>query len=99
MLFIVVVLALVMYCGLYLMWEAAQSQLDGTASILRAFNNMLFMPQDLVFVIFRGLVLLAIFYVLADLFLTSAKRVKRRRPITQTLKSTFNEDDSHTHRE
>lgn len=99
MLFIVIVLALIMYCGLYMMWEAAQSQLDGTASILRALNNMLFMPQEAVFVIFRGLILLALFYVIADFFMSSAKRIRRRRPITQTLKYTFNEDDSHTRRE
>ncbi len=72
---------------------------NGTASILRAFSNMLFMPQDSVFVILRGLIVIALCYVIADFLMSSAKRAKRRRPITQTLKSTFNEDDSHTHRE
>lgn len=99
MLFLVVIIAFVLYCGLYLLWESAQSQLDGTASLMRAVTNMLFMPQDIVFVILRGLIVVVFFYVLADFFMSSAKRLKRRRPITQILKYTFKEDDSHTRRE
>jgi uncharacterized metal-binding protein len=82
-----------------LVWEAAQSQLDGTASLLRAVNNMLFMPQEVVFVILRGLIIVAMLYVIADFFMASAKRnARRRRPITQSLKSTFHESNDFTSR-
>ena len=77
MLFVVVILAFVMYCGLYLVWEAAQSRLDGTTAILRAVNNMLFMPQESIFVILRGLIVIALCYVIADFFMSSAKRICR----------------------
>ncbi|MDF2439535.1 MAG: hypothetical protein JWN98_519 [Abditibacteriota bacterium] len=99
MLFVVVIIAFVMYCGLYLLWESAHTQLDGTASILRALSHMLLMPQEAIFVILRGLIILTFLYAIADFVFSSAKRIKRRRPITQVLRATFNEDDSHTRRE
>ena len=100
MLFIVIVVAFIMYAGLYMVWVAAQSRLDNSTTILRAISDMLFMPDHLVFMILRSVIFLALFYVIADFFMNSAKRsLKRRRPETQNLKATFNRDDSHIYRD
>jgi Tfp pilus assembly protein PilO len=100
MLFIVIILAFIFYIGLYLLWMSMQARLDSSTSILRAITEMLFVPDHLVFMILRSLIFLALFYVIADFFLNSAKRgLKRRRSNTQNLKATFNTDDSHIYRD
>jgi hypothetical protein len=100
MLFIVIVLAFIMYAALYMLWAAAQTQLNSSTAILRTITDMLFMPGDLVFMILRSVIFLAFFYVVADFFVNSAKRgLKRRRPETQRLKATFDHDNSHVYRD
>lgn len=101
MLFVVVLIAFVLYTVLYVLWEMAQGRLEGTTMpVLRAVNHALLMPDDLVFVILRGLILLTLFYVVADFFLSSAKRgLKRRRNNEpKALKPTYREDNSHIYR-
>ncbi len=100
MLFIVIILAFIFYIGLYLLWMSMQSRLDSSTSILRTISELLFVPDHEVFMILRSLIFLALFYVIADFFLNSAKRgLKRRRSNTQSLKATFNTDDSHVYRD
>ncbi|PQV62576.1 hypothetical protein B1R32_12814 [Abditibacterium utsteinense] len=69
--------AFIFYVGLYLLWESSQSRLDSTAAILRSINNMLWLPQNTVFTIFRGLLLVAMLYVVGDFIFSAAKRAKR----------------------
>ncbi len=102
MLFVVLLIAFAIYAILYVMWEMAQSHLTvATMPLLRAFNNALFMPGNLVFVIFRGLILLTLFYVIADFLLSSAKRgLKRRQNREQkALVPTYQETNSHIYRD
>jgi uncharacterized metal-binding protein len=102
MLFVVCLIALVIYAVLYVVWEMTQNQVQVTAMpLLRALNNALFMPDNLVFVIFRGLILLTLFYVIADFFLTSAKRGLRRRQNREqkALMPTYRETNSHIYRD
>lgn len=79
MVIVALVGALVFYVGLYLLWESTQVRLDSVEAVLRALNKMMWMPENLVFFIFRGLLLVAILYVVADLLIAAAKRATRRR--------------------
>jgi surface polysaccharide O-acyltransferase-like enzyme len=100
MLFIVIIIAFILYAGLYMLWVAAQTRLDSSTAILKAISDMLFVPDHLVFMILRSVIFLALFYVVADMFMNSAKRtLKRRREPTQNLKATFNTDNSHIYRD
>jgi uncharacterized metal-binding protein len=78
--FIVALLAaFVFYVGLYLLYESTQVRLDSASAVLHALNNMLWLPQNTVFTIFRGLLFIATLYVVGDFLLSAAKRATRRR--------------------
>ncbi len=71
--------AFVFYVGLYLIYESTQVRLDSVDAVLRALNSMLWLPQTTVFVIFRGILLIATLYVVGDFLLSAVKRATRRR--------------------
>lgn len=71
--------AFIFYVGLYLLYESTQTRLDSASAVLHALNNMLWLPQTTVFMIFRGVLLAATFYVIADLVRSAAKRAARKR--------------------
>lgn len=78
--FIVALLgAFLFYVGLYLLYESTQMRLDSANAVLKALNNMLWLPQTTVFTIFRGLLLIATLYVVVDFLVSSAKRATRKR--------------------
>jgi uncharacterized metal-binding protein len=79
MLIIALLGAFFFYVALYLIWESSQSRLDSVAAVLHALNNMMFLPQNVVFTIFRGLLFIAACYVVADMFRSAAKRATRKR--------------------
>ena len=69
--------AFVLYIGLYLFWTVAQTHVSVPTAFVMKFNEMMLMPGETVFVIFRGLILCTAFYVAAD-FVASYLRRKRR---------------------
>jgi len=71
--------AFLFYVGLYLLWESNRVPLDSTAAILRVLNDMLWLPQTTVFVIFRGILLVAMLYIVGDFIFSSARRATRKR--------------------
>ncbi len=71
--------AFIFYVGLYLLWESTQVPLDSVEAVLRAFNSMMWLPQNTVFMIFRGVLLIAVLYVIGDFIFSTAKRATRRR--------------------
>lgn len=78
--FIVALLgAFLFYVGLYLLYESTQMRLDSASAVLHALNNMLWLPQTTVFMIFRGVLMVATFYVVGDFFYSAAKRATRKR--------------------
>ena len=79
MLILVLVGALLFYMALYLLWELSQSRLDTAEHWMRAINSMAVMPDNLVFVILRGLILVVALYVTGDFLMVLAKRTKRKR--------------------
>lgn len=82
--FIVALLAaFVFYVGLYLVYESTQVRLDSVDAVLRALNNMMWLPQTTVFTIFRGLLIIATLYIVGDFLLSTAKRAARKRGETE----------------
>lgn len=78
--FIVALLgAFLFYVGLYLLWESTQVRMDSAQAVLRALNHMLWLPQNTIFVIFRGILLVAVLYVVGDFIFSAAKRATRKR--------------------
>ncbi len=71
--------AFLFYVGLYLLWESSLVPLDSADAVLRALNHMMWLPQNTVFTIFRGILLVGTLYVVADFFLSAAKRATRKR--------------------
>lgn len=79
MLIVALLVAFIFYAGLFLLWESQRVPLDSVAAVLASLNRMLFLPENLVFTIFRGLLLAVVFYIVTDFLLSSAKRATRRR--------------------
>ncbi len=78
--FIVALLgAFIFYIGLYLLWESTKVPMNSVDAVLRTLNQMMWLPQNTVFLIFRGVLLIGVLYVVGDLILSAAKRATRRR--------------------
>jgi hypothetical protein len=77
MLIIGFIIAFCLYVGLYWIYLATQSQLLGPLAMI---NKALFMPEPSVFFLLRGLILITLFYLVADALLSPARRgLKKRR--------------------
>ena len=79
MLILVLIGAIVFYAALYILWEMSHSRLDTVESWLHVVNGMAVMPDNLIFVILRGLILVAALYVFADWIKSCGQNFKRRR--------------------
>ena len=79
MLVIGLIVAVCLYAILALLWVTAGAHLSGSVTILAALNKMLFVPDDLVFIILRGLILITFLYVVADFLVSGARRGLKRR--------------------
>jgi hypothetical protein len=82
MLVIGLVIAFVIYVGLYWIYIAAQAHPpNATAtSFLSVLNQILLTPENNIFFLLRGLILVTFFYVLADLITSPARKgMKNRR--------------------
>jgi uncharacterized metal-binding protein len=67
------------YVGLYLLWSSTQVPLNSMEALFRALNRMLWVPENLVFTIFRGLILVATLYVVADFIVSTARRASKKK--------------------
>lgn len=79
MLIVALLGAFIFYVALYLLWSSTQVPLNSLDALFRALNSMLWLPENLMFTIFRGLLLVVTLYVVADFIVSSAKRATRRR--------------------
>ena len=79
MLIVALLGAFIFYVGLYLLWSSSQVPLDSMSAVLVALNRMFWMPENLIFTIFRGLILAAALYVFADFLISLTKRLARKR--------------------
>ena len=79
MLILVLIGAIVFYAALYILWEMSHSRLDTVESWLHVINGMAVMPDNLIFVILRGLILVAALYVFGDWVKSWGKNAKRKR--------------------
>ena len=70
--------AFIFYVAIYLLWEASSTRLDSMEAWMRALTAMIWMPENLVFVILRGLILVVAFYVFADWIVSGVRSAKRR---------------------
>ena len=71
--------AILFYAAVYILWEMSHSRLNTAESWLHAINSMAVMPDNLVFVILRGLILVAALYVFGDWIKTWSRKAKRKR--------------------
>lgn len=76
MLIIGFILAFCFYIALYWFYQAAQPQLLGPLAVI---NQALFMPEPSIFFLLRGLIFITLFYIIADAFLSPARRGMRGR--------------------
>ena len=79
MLILVLIGAILFYAALYIVWEMSHSRLNTVESWLHAINAMAVMPDNLVFLILRGLILVGALYVFGDWLKSFAQNTKRRR--------------------
>lgn len=68
-----------LYAVLYLLYLAADSRLTSATSTLAVINEMLFVPQNNIFFLLRCLILITLFYVVADALLNPVRRQLRNR--------------------
>ncbi len=100
MVFIAIALVLLVYIGLYLLWDQANISTQGAEGVLHSLVKALVRPENEVFFILRSLLLLTIVYLVADHFFVGAKRVlKRKRDEPTTVQPTFRETDDHIYRD
>lgn len=78
MLILALIGAIIFYVVLFLLLTSTQTPLNTLDAWLRAFDAMLWAPQELVFFILRGVIFVALVYVVADLFFSKAKGINRR---------------------
>jgi len=79
MLVIGLIVAVILYAILALLWITAGARLSGSVTILETLNKMLFMPDNLVFTLLRGLILVTFLYLVTDFLISGARRGFRRR--------------------
>ncbi len=79
MLILVLIGAILFYAALYILWEMSHSRLNTFEGWLHIVNNMAVMPDNLVFVILRGLILVVALYVFGDWIKSAAANSKRKR--------------------
>jgi hypothetical protein len=100
MLFIGVVVVLVIYLGVYLLWDAPTVSLSGGEGAVRSIANAILRPETDLFFILRSLLVIALVYVVADHFFFAAKRaLKRKKQEPIEIKPTFKETNDHTYRD
>ena len=80
MLIIGLLAAVCLYVVLYWIYLAAESQLVGAYSALQFINEITFRPQNDIFMLLRGLIIVTFFYIIADALLAPARRgMKKHR--------------------
>lgn len=79
MIILVLIGALLFYFALYIVWHQSQGHIESFAGLLKMVEEMAFMPESLFFVIFRGLILVTILYVIGDQLRAFALKIARRR--------------------
>ncbi|RYG55284.1 hypothetical protein EON80_30865 [bacterium] len=79
MIIVALIGAAAFYVALYCLWAASSQHLVGVAAWMHVFNDMLFMPGNLVFTLLRGLILITALYVFADSLKAGVHKFKRRR--------------------
>ena len=72
------IVAVVMYCVSYWLYAIAQTHPQNWQEVIQVASAMLFVPGETIFVIFRGVLLITAFYLLADFFFSGARRLKNR---------------------
>lgn len=78
MLIIGLIVACCLYVVLYWLFVAA-SQNNTAVSFLTLLNEMFVMPESEIFVLLRGLLIITLFYVVADALLAPARRGLQKR--------------------
>lgn len=71
--------AIVFYVVLYFAFEASQNRMQNTQQVLTTLNNMVLAPQHTIFMIFRGLILISVFYVVADALLSASRKAAKKK--------------------
>lgn len=80
MLVIGLLIAFCLYVGLYWLYLAAESHASSASSALATLNHILLMPDNNIFFLLRGLILVTFFYVAADFLISPARdELKNRR--------------------
>lgn len=83
MLIVVLIGAIILYGFLYICYTLAEPHLDTSAglltNILRSLTEATLMPQNTVFVIFRGLIIATLFYVIAEWMVSTARHYKIKK--------------------
>ena len=79
MLILALIGATLFYAVVYILWAMSHSQLNSVESWLHIGNNLAVMPDNLVFFILRGLILVAALYVFGDWLKSFTANNKRRR--------------------
>ena len=79
MLILVLIGAILFYAAIYILWEMSHSRLNTVESWLHVINSMAVMPDNLIFLILRGLILVGILYVFGDWVKSVARGNKNKR--------------------
>ncbi len=79
MLILVLLGAILFYAAIYVLWEMSHSRLNTVENWLNVINGMAVMPDNLVFLILRGLILVVALYVFGDWIKSFAQKNKRKR--------------------
>lgn len=68
------ILAVVMYCVSYWLWAVAHTHPQNLNDVIQVCSAMFFVPGDIIFDIFRGILLVAALYLLADFLFSELRR-------------------------
>ena len=79
MLIVFLFVAIVLYVGLYFAWDFLSGHLDGPTAWLASFQRMILWPDELIFQMLRGLILIVLLYVIGDFLMSLAKNGLKKK--------------------
>lgn len=79
MVIILLIIAFICYICLYFLWQAAQPYASAPPPAAHTLLESLLMPQSVVFMLLRGLILITFLYLVSDALMSWGKRRRLRR--------------------
>jgi hypothetical protein len=85
-LIVLLLLAIIIYAGLYFAWDYMSGNLSTPTAWLASLNNMFLMPETQIFQLFRLLLFLIALYVFLDVMKVTTRKALKKKPPPEEMK-------------